>query len=562
MTDDLGRVCRPLRDRPVLGAAYVVAQTAATVIVLAGPAAAARAVDAIAAGRPAGSAIAVVGALIAAGLVASTAAKFTAAWRTASVTQHARDVALRRLVASGPGGRRSLPAGEMANRVNVDIPAIAGMLTMTTSVALSALSAAVALTALFLLDWAIGLAFLLVAPLAFVVIRRFVVDSRDLYARYRQAQDGIAGRLVDAVAGARTICVCGTTRREVARVTAGLPELESAGRRLWAVQRTVVASAAMLLPAVLVTVLLAAGLSLHAGRIGPGGLVAAGAYTVIALGVLDVIDSLGALSQLRVSTRRVAELAACHPVRYGSRDRLGTRSPTIAMHQVTIRGDTRPILDRLDVTLPAGSKTALVGPSGSGKSTAAAVIGRLREPDGGWVTLDGVPVTALTARELRHVITYAFDRPARLGRTLRDLAGLGSPGLGADELAAAARMARADGFVARLPLGWDTPVRHAPLSGGEWQRLGLTRAVARSATVVILDDATASLDSATQASVLAAVDDIAAGRTVLTVTHQAAVAAWADQVVWLDAGRVRATGPHDQLWAHSEYRSIFLGGEL
>jgi ATP-binding cassette subfamily B protein len=450
----------------------------------------------------------------------------------------------------------------MANRVNVDIPAIAGMLTTTTSVALSALSAAVALAALFLLDWAIGLAFLLVTPLAIVLIRRFVVDSRDLYARYRQAQDGIAGRLVDAVAGARTICVSGTTRREVARVTAGLPELERAGRRLWAVQRTVVASATMLLPAVLVTVLLAAGLSLHAGQIGPGGLVAAGSYTVIALGILDVIDSLAALSQLRVSTRRVAELTVGLPVRYGSRERLGTRPPTVAMHQVTVRDGTRPILDRLDVTLPAGSKTALVGPSGSGKSTTAAVIGRLRDPDGGWVTLDGVPVTALTAAELRRVITYAFDRPARLGRTLRELVSLGSPRLDADVLAGAARMARADGFVARLPLGWDTPVRQAPLSGGEWQRLGLTRAVARSATVVILDDATSSLDSATQASVLAAVDDLAAGRTVLTVTHQASVAAWADQVVWLDAGRVRATGPHDQLWAHPEYRSIFLGGEL
>ena len=559
MTDDRGRVCRPLRDRPVLAAIVVVAQTTATATLLAGPAAAARAIDTIAAGRPAGPAIAVVGALMAAGLVATTIGRFTAAWRTASVIKRARDTALRRLVAAGPGGRQSIPAGDMASRVNVDIPAIAGMLTMAMTVTLGVLSAAVAIAALFRLDWSIGLAFLLVAPPAFMVVRKFMADSRDLYRRYRQAQDGIAGRLVDAVAGARTICVSGTTRRELARVTAGLPELEGAGRRLWAIQRTMVASATMLLPAVLFAVLLAAGLSLHAGRIGPGGLVAAGAYAVIALGVLDVADSLAALSQLHVSGSRVAELMACSPVRYGSQRLLGTAPPTVALHQVTIRDGTRTILDRLTVLLPAGSRTALVGPSGSGKSTAAAVIGRLRDPDQGQATLNGVPVTALTAGELRRVIAYAFDRPARLGRTLRDLVGLGIPGLDAGRLAAAARTARADGFVARLPRGWDTPVRHAPLSGGEWQRLGLTRAVARSAAVVILDDATSSLDAATEASVLAAIDDIAAGRTVIAVAHQPAVAAWADQVVWLEAGRVRAMGPHEQLWTDPEYRAIFLG---
>jgi ATP-binding cassette subfamily B protein len=128
-------------------------------------------------------------------------------------------------------------------------------------------------------------------------------------------------------------------------------------------------------------------------------------------------------------------------------------------------------------------------------------------------------------------------------------------------VAAAASAAQADRFIRLLPEGYDTPLTRAPMSGGELQRLGLARAILTRARVVVLDDATSSLDTATEVKVVAALQRLLAGRTSLVVAHRAATAARADLVAWLDAGRIRALGPHDVLWSDPDYRSVFAVAE-
>jgi ATP-binding cassette subfamily B protein len=207
-------------------------------------------------------------------------------------------------------------------------------------------------------------------------------------------------------------------------------------------------------------------------------------------------------------------------------------------------------LARLNLVVPGGACVAVVGRSGAGKSVLVSLAARLRDPDAGTVLLDGVPVTELDHDALRSAVGCAFERPVLIGGTVADAIGLGLDG---DRVRAAARATRTHEFVARLPRGYDTPLGEAPLSGGEAQRLGLARAWPAT-RVLVLDDATSSLDVVTEMSVQRALGD---GRTRLVVTHRAATAARADAVAWLDGGRLRGVGRHDDLWTDPEYRDLF-----
>jgi ATP-binding cassette subfamily B protein len=126
-----------------------------------------------------------------------------------------------------------------------------------------------------------------------------------------------------------------------------------------------------------------------------------------------------------------------------------------------------------------------------------------------------------------------------------------------DEVRAAARAAAADEFVSHLPLGYYTPLEQAPMSGGERQRLGLARAALRRARVLVLDDATSSLDTATEARVLDSLAALASGRTTIVIAHRASTAARADLVAWLVDGRIARLAPHAELWSDPAYRTAF-----
>jgi ATP-binding cassette subfamily B protein len=215
------------------------------------------------------------------------------------------------------------------------------------------------------------------------------------------------------------------------------------------------------------------------------------------------------------------------------------------------------VLDGVDLTVPAGSTLAVVGRSGAGKSLLAAVAGRLADPDAGEVLLDGVPLRSLTREELRREVGHAFERPALLGATLEDTIGFGAPRPAPPRVREAARAARADTFITRLPDGYATPCAEAPLSGGEVQRLGLARAFARGGRLLILDDAMSSLDTVTEHHIAEALLRPTPRGSRLIIAHRAATAARADRVAWLDGGRIRAVGTHAELWELPEYREVF-----
>ncbi|WFB09810.1 ABC transporter ATP-binding protein/permease [Streptomyces sp. LX-29] len=236
----------------------------------------------------------------------------------------------------------------------------------------------------------------------------------------------------------------------------------------------------------------------------------------------------------------------------------GARPPgTLEMRGVGAMRGGRVVLHDVDLWVPGGSSVAVVGRSGSGKSVLAALAGRLADPDRGRVLLDGVPLPELRHDVLRRAVGYAFERPALLGDTLGDTIALGLDEPPPARVAAAARAACADEFIRLLPGGYATPCAAAPLSGGEAQRLGLARAFAHDGRVLVLDDATSSLDTVTERRVVRALSDPATRRTRLVVAHRAATAARADLVAWLDGGRLRAVAPHAELWRDPSYRAVF-----
>ncbi|MGH3769731.1 MAG: ATP-binding cassette domain-containing protein, partial [Pseudonocardiaceae bacterium] len=201
------------------------------------------------------------------------------------------------------------------------------------------------------------------------------------------------------------------------------------------------------------------------------------------------------------------------------------------------------------------------GRSGAGKSLLAAVAGRLADPEQGQVLLDGVALPELSRAQLRGAVGFAFERPELVGDTIEEVINFGSRMRTKTNVREAAATARADTFVERLPQGYSTELAAAPLSGGEVQRLGLARAFARPYRVLILDDATSSLDAVTEQQVGAV---LASGQhsgrpsqTRLIIAHRAATAARTDLVAWIDHGRLRSLRPHSDLWRDPDYRALF-----
>ncbi|MGH4008647.1 MAG: ABC transporter ATP-binding protein [Pseudonocardiaceae bacterium] len=498
---------------------------------------------------------------------------------TASMLEQIADVSgvarttasLRYRVASGLFGRglagqREVPAGDATARFT-GVAAAAGQLPATLiGLVTSTLITVIALVSLALIDWSLVATLLLATPVIYLLLRAFTRKVFDVSTDYQEAQAGIAGRMVDALAGRRTIRAAGTLEREVDRVLANLPALRAAGAQFWAVQRKVAWSFSLLAPMVQIVILSVAGWGVTQGRLSAAELVAVLGYVALVMGGLNDIDTVLEISACRAAAARIAAVtirrAHCrHPQCDRNRrcDRLPPGRGEVRLRDITVTLGGKKVLDRLDLTIPGGATVALVGASGAGKSVLVGLLGRLYRPERGLVMIDERPVDTLTDAGLRSAVAYAFERPALLGTTLGAAIGYGRPERDDVAVLVAARAAQADHFVRRLPDGYDTPVTDAPLSGGELQRLGLARAVAQDARVTVLDDATGSLDTATEAQVQQALGQVIAGRTCIVVTQRAATAAAADGVAWLEGGRIRAMGPHTDLWSDPDYRALFAG---
>jgi ABC-type multidrug transport system fused ATPase/permease subunit len=284
-------------------------------------------------------------------------------------------------------------------------------------------------------------------------------------------------------------------------------------------------------------------------------------FTAMAL-VFEPLRRLGGVSAtlqvVLASLERVRALQD-EPVRVTSPEApaapLPLRSPgTVRFENVTFAYDgaaSAPALRDFTMTAEDGQTTALVGPSGAGKTTVFTLLTRLADPQAGRITIGGTDLRSLSLGDLRSLFSVVSQEAALFDETLRDNILMGASGVSAARLEAALEAAAVTEFLPRLPQGLDTPVgpRGSALSGGQRQRVAIARAILRDAPILLLDEATSALDAGTEATVQAALDRLAQGRTTLVIAHRLATVQRADSIVVMERGRAVDQGRHAELLA-------------
>ncbi|TGZ19647.1 multidrug ABC transporter ATP-binding protein [Streptomyces sp. S816] len=449
--------------------------------------------------------------------------------------------------------------GEVQSRIANDIGGMQATVTSTaTSLVSNATSVVATIVAMVALDWRLTVVSLLLLP-AFVWISRRVGNERKRITTERQKQMAamaatvteslsVSGILLGRTMG-RTDSLTGSFADESERLVDLEVRSNMAGR--WRMAVITIVMAAM--PAVIYWT---AGLALQFGgpQVSLGTIVA---FVSLQQGLFRPAVSLLATGvQIQTSLalfQRIFEYLDL-PIDITERPRpvhLDRVKGEVRFEEVEFRYDDKggPVLDGIDVTVPAGGGLAVVGPTGAGKSTLGYLVPRLYDVTGGRVTLDGVDVRDLDFDTLARAVgvvsqeTYLFH--ASVAENLR----FAKPGATDEELHAAARAAQIHEHIAALPDGYDTVVgeRGHRFSGGEKQRLAIARTILRDPPVLILDEATSALDTRTEAAVQEAIDALSANRTTITIAHRLSTVRDADQIVVLDSGRVAERGTHEEL---------------
>lgn len=304
------------------------------------------------------------------------------------------------------------------------------------------------------------------------------------------------------------------------------------------------------------------------GAMTPGDLVLFLMYLKTAMKPLrDLAKYTGRIARATASGERVAELLeeAVDISDSPTALPLGKVWGELEFRNVSASYDGRPVLSNLTLCLQEGRNTAIVGPSGSGKSTLLSLLVRTMDPQQGSVHLDGVNLTDITLASLRSHVSLVLQEAVLFTGTIRENIRFGRLAATDGEVMRAARLAQAHGFITSFPEGYDTIIgeRGGTLSGGQRQRIAIARAILRNSPVVLLDEVTTGLDHAARTEVLEALAGLTAGRTTVTVTHEASIALRSDRIVWLQDGRILLDGSPEELlhypmfarWVDEQQRS-------
>jgi ATP-binding cassette subfamily B protein len=449
-----------------------------------------------------------------------------------------------------------MPLGQIASRINSDISEIQRV---AAEVALSWVGSVVflagAIAILIALDTLLFAASIAVLPLSLLALVRYRRRLEDSIAVVRDRSAGIGTFLIEALQGMRLVVTHNAQDREAARFRErndGFVDALMRMRRLTYLSGGV---PGLLLSVGSGAVLLVGGWRVIDGRITMGTLVAFIAYQMRLLGPVQSLMGLYAsVATARVSLRRVHEILDTPPevTEMDAATPLPAVRGDVVLDDVTFTFDRgAPVLDRVSLTIPAGERVAIVGASGGGKSTIADLLVRQLDPTAGRILLDGRDLRELRLTDVRRHMVVVEQDPFIFNTSVAENIRYARPDAGAADVDAAARAAGLAELIDRLPQGIDTPVgeRGRALSAGERQRLAIARAFLADPAVLVLDEATGSVDPAMEAQVVSGYEAVMRGRTTIVISHRLEPARRADRVVVLDRGRIVEDGSADSLMA-------------
>jgi len=451
--------------------------------------------------------------------------------------------------------------GEVQSRITNDIGGMESVVTSTaTSIASNLTTAVATAVAMVAMSWRLSLISLVVMPPA-VYLSRKVARMRRAITTQQQRELADLNVTIEeglSINGVQLAKTMGTGPSLVQRFTASSARLIDLELRSQLAGRWRMASMSIIFAAIPAVIYLAAGLPLTAGVMTIGTLVA---FTTLQntlfrpiTGLLStgvsVISSLALFARifeyldLPVDVDDPAHPVEIDPARVAGHVRLEDVS-------FAYPGADRPAVSGIDLDVPAGRTLALVGETGSGKTTLASLIARLYDPGNGSVRIDGVDIRDIRLADLAAIVGVVSQETYLLHTTVRENLRYARPGATDAEIEDAARAAQIHDLISGLPDGYDTMVgsRGHRFSGGEKQRLAIARTLLRDPRVLVLDEATSALDTETERAVQKAFDNLAEGRTTITIAHRLSTVRNADQIVVLDHGHIAEAGTHASLIA-------------
>jgi len=459
-----------------------------------------------------------------------------------------------------------LQTGQLVSRTNSDLVLIRTLLTqlpLMLANVLQFLLAVVIMAHLSLLLTAIVVPLMpLLFFLAFRMRRVVYPSSWEMQARMAE----MVGAVDDSVSGVRVVKGFGQEERELGKVTGALGVLYGSRLRNWRLRSRRTSTLQTIPQLGQVAVLALGGWLVFDGKVTVGTLVAFFSYlTQLTSPARQMAGVLVVAQQARAGAERVLELLDSLPdvVEKPDAIRLPELEGGISFNDVSfgyLRSE--PVLDGFDLQVRAGETVALVGTSGSGKSTVGLLLPRFYDVQRGSVQVDGIDVRDVTFDSLRRQIGVVFEDSFLFSDTVKANIAYGRPGATEAQVEAAARAAEAHRFVMELPDGYDTVVgeRGLLLSGGQRQRITLARALITNPRILLLDDATSSIDSRIEEEIHSTLRRLMVGRTTILIAHRRSTLHLADRIVVLDQGRVVDSGTHEELLDRSPlYRDLLAG---
>jgi ATP-binding cassette subfamily B protein AbcA/BmrA len=456
----------------------------------------------------------------------------------------------------------SKPAGDLASRMTNDTAVLQNLVgDQVPGFVTGLLSAIVSVGFLFWLDWQMSLVMLAAIPVVMAIMMPLGRIRWKTAVQIQGETAKLSGLLGQVLSEVRLVKSSGAEPYERERGRSAVSDLFRLGRREGKVQSVVGPIMGLVMMTLLVVVVGYGGLRVSTGALTAGGLVAFILYLIqVVFPATQIVQFFSQLQKARGATDSILELldAPAEPE--------GRASPEMGRQTVSFDGVTfgytpdRPVLRDVSFTLEPGTVTAIVGPSGGGKTTVFSLLERFYEPQAGAVSWGVQSVDQLDLKQWRSLIGYVPQESPLMAGTIRDNIAYGvGREVTHDELRRAATAANAADFIEALPEGYETQVgeRGVKLSGGQRQRLAIARALLRDPKVLLLDEATASLDAGSEAAVQEALHTLMRGRTTIIIAHRLSTVVEADRILFLEGGSITGEGTHNELLAtHELYRAF------